>query len=123
MSEPKFNPEIIKSVIMIAVKANLTDDVKIDYDPATNNYRVSVWKKGITTGTLVRTKKEGIDKWNKLITYFENYCRDLKISVNTMDAEAHVTIMILNDLNLKQTLLTITDGITHYDFMLEDKGQ
>ena len=120
--ENKFSPEIIKAVLETSVKENLTENVKIDYSPDVNNYRISVWKKGISAGAIIRTKKQGISKWNHFMKSLEKYCCDLKKSVDTMDSTAHVTLMVLNDTNLERTLLTITDGITHYNFMLDKKN-
>ncbi|MDE7094699.1 MAG: hypothetical protein K2O52_07290 [Oscillospiraceae bacterium] len=113
----KIGSEIIKAVLETSVKENLTENVKIDYSPDANNYRISIWKKGVSAGTIIRTKKQGIGKWNHMIKSFEKYCHDLKKSVNTMDSTAHVTLLVLNDMNLSQTLLTIT----HYNFMLDKK--
>lgn len=120
--EKNFNSKIIGAVLETSIKENLRGNVKIDYSPDVNNYRISVWKKGISAGAIIRTKKHGISKWNRLIKSFEKYCCDLKKSVNTMDSTAHVTLLILNDMNLSQTLLSITDGITHYNFMLDKKN-
>ena len=119
--ENKFSPEIIGAVLETSVKENLTENVKVEYNSDANNYRISIWKKGVSTGTIIRTKKQSIYKWHHLIKTFERYCRDLKKSVSTMDSTAHVTLLVLNDTNLSQTLLTITDGITHYNFMLDKK--
>lgn len=118
MGKNRFTPELIKMVLEITVKENLTSNVKVEYDSKTRNYRVSIWKTGVAAGIIVRTQKETIRKWHKLIKSFENYCRDLKKSVNTMAPKSHVTMLVLNDQNLDHTLLTITDGITHYDFMV-----
>ncbi|MDE6707879.1 MAG: hypothetical protein K2K06_07580 [Oscillospiraceae bacterium] len=115
--ENKFSSEIIKAVLETSVKENLTKNVKVEYNPDANNYRISIWKKGVSAGTIIRTKKQGIGKWNHMIKSFEKYCHDLKKSVSTMDSTAHVTLLVLNDMNLSRTLLTITDGITHYNFI------
>ncbi len=54
-----------------------------------------------------------------MIKLFEDYCTDLKKAANALDSSAHVTLMILNDLNQFQALATITDGATLYNFMEE----
>ena len=120
--ENKFSSEIIKAVLETSVKENLTKNVKVEYNPDANNYRISIWKKGVSAGTIIRTKKQGISKWNHFMKSLERYCCDLKKSIDTMDSTAHVTLMVLNDTNLERTLLTITDGITHYNFMLDKKN-
>lgn len=113
----EYNSETIRALIEFTVRANLTENVRVDYNPAANNYRISVWKKGISAGTVIRTRKQGIKGWKRMIGSFEKYCSDLKKSVNTMDSEAHITLMVLNDMNPGQTLLTVTDGAVIYDFM------
>ncbi|MDE6708347.1 MAG: hypothetical protein K2K06_09980 [Oscillospiraceae bacterium] len=118
----KISSEIIKAVLEISVKENFTENVKVEYNPDVNNYKISVWKKGVSAGTIIRTKKQGISKWNHFMKSLERYCCDLKKSIDTMDSTAHVTLMVLNDTNLERTLLTITDGITHYNFMLDKKN-
>ena len=113
--------EIIQAALEVTVKKDITENVRVEYNPDVNNYKILIWKKGVSAGTIIRTKKQGIGKWNHMIKSFEKYCHDLKKSVNTMDSTAHVTLLVLNDMNLSQTLLTITDGITHYNFMLDKK--
>lgn len=117
MSETVYTPEIIRMVLEMTVKENLTENVRVDYSSAASNYRISVWKKGISAGAVIRTEKQGISGWKNMVRTFENYCRDLKKSVNTMDADAHITLMVLNDLNPEHTLLTVTDGAAVYDFL------
>ena len=109
------NPEIIKGALALTIQLNIKANARVEYRPEVKNYIVYLWKDGVLTGAVLKGKAE----WDKMITAFENYCRELKESVCEMEADAHLTFMIMNDKNFKQTLLTITDGITHYDFMTE----
>ena len=110
-----FSPEIIGKALEITVKEQITENVLVAYNSASNNYRIQIWKDGVSAGAFIR----GIKKWNAMIKLFENYCTDLKKATNELDSSAHVTLMILNDLNQFQTLATITDGATLYNFMEE----
>ena len=110
-----FSSEIIGKALEITVKEQITENALVSYNPATNNYRIQIWKDGVSAGAFIR----GIKKWNQMIKLFENYCTDLKKATNKLDSSAHVTLMILNDLNHFQTLATITDGATLYNFMEE----
>ena len=110
-----FNPEIIGKALEITVKEQITENALVSHNSATNNYRIQIWKDGVSAGAVIR----GIKKWNAMIKLFENYCTDLKKAVNEMDSNAHVTLMIVNDMNHFQTLATITDGATLYNFMEE----
>lgn len=108
----QFESEIIRAAIELSVKENLTENVKVTYHKTSNNYKIFIWKKGVAAG-IIRTA----DKWADTVKTFENYCSDLKKSVNAMNAKAHVTLMLLNDMNLNRTLLMIVDGTTIHDFM------
>ena len=110
-----FSPEIIGKALEITVKEQITENALVSHNPATNNYRIQIWKNGISAGAVLH----GIKKWNAMIKLFESYCTDLKKAVSEMDSSAHVTLMIVNDLNHFQTLATITDGATLYNFMEE----
>ena len=111
----QFSPEIIGKALEITVKEQITENALVSHNSATNNYRIQIWKDGVSAGAVIR----GIKKWNAMIKLFENYCTDLKKASNELDSSAHVTLMILNDLNHFQTLATITDGATLYNFMGE----
>lgn len=109
------DPEIIKGALALAIQSSMKANAHVEYRPKVKNYIVYLWKDGVLTGAVVKGKSE----WDRMITAFENYCRELKESVCEMETDAHLTFMIMNDKNLKQTLLAITDGITYYDFMTE----
>ena len=111
----KFSPEIIGKALEMLVKEQITENALVSHNSESNNYRVQIWKDGISAGAVLH----GIKKWNQMIKLFENYCTDLKKAVSEIDSSAHVTLMILNDLNHFQTLATITDGATLYNFMEE----
>ncbi|MDE6707428.1 MAG: hypothetical protein K2K06_05275 [Oscillospiraceae bacterium] len=70
---------------------------------------------------MVATTQQGVDEWGHTVKSFENYCSDLKKIVNTKDSQAHVALLVLNDTNLDQTLLTILDGTTIYNFQHDEK--
>ena len=110
-----FSPEIIGKALEMLAKEQITENALVSHNPATNNYRIQIWKDGVSAGAVIC----GIKKWNQMIKLFENYCTDLKKAVSEMDSSAHVTLMIVNDLNHFQTLVTITDGATLYNFMEE----
>ena len=110
-----FSPEIIGKALEITVKEQITENVLVSHNSASNNYRIQIWKDGVSAGAVIR----GIKKWNAMIKLFENYCTDLKKAVSEMDSNAHVTLMIVNDLNHFQTLATITNGAVLYNFMEE----
>ena len=113
--ENSFSHEMIRIALELSVKENLTENVKVTYNTSANNYKISVWKRGVVAG-VVATTQQGVDEWGHTVKSFENYCSDLKKIVNAKDSQAHVTLMVLNDTNLDQTLLTILDGTTIYDF-------
>ena len=112
MSQRRFDSEIIRAAIEISAKENLTENVKVTYHAISNNYKIYIWKNGVTAGIIRKT-----NKWNYTVKAFEKYCRDVKKSINAIDTKAHVTLIMLNDTNLNQTLLTVVDGTTVYDFM------
>ena len=103
----KFSPEIIGKALEMLVKEQITKNALVSHN--------SESKDGISAGAVLH----GIKKWNQMIKLFENYCTDLKKAVSEMDSSAHVTLMIVNDLNHFQTLATITDGAVLYNFMEE----
>jgi hypothetical protein len=115
MSKNNFSPEIIGKALEITVKEQITENVLVSHNSASNNYRIQIWKDGVSAGAVIH----GIKKWNQMIKLFEDYCTDLKKATNALDSSAHVTLMILNDLNQFQALATITDGATLYNFMEE----
>ena len=108
----RIESEIIRAALELSGKNALTDNVRVEDCKNSNNYKISVWKKGVAAG-IIRTA----DKWADTVKAFENYCGDLKKSVNAMDIKAHVTLMLLNDMNLNRTLLMVVDGTTIHDFM------
>ena len=115
-----FSHEMIRVALEMSIKENLTENVKATYNTSANNYKISVWKKGIVA--RVATTQQGVNEWNHTVKSFENYCSDLKKIVNAKDSQTHVTLMVLNDTNLNQTLLTIFDGKVIYNFQ-RDKRQ
>ena len=117
MEKNKFSPQIIGKALEILVKEQITENTFVSHSQNSNNYRVQIWKNGVSVGAVRRGRKE----WNNLVKLFEDYCTGLKKAVNSMDSDAHVTLMIVNDRNHFQTLLTITDGATLYNFMEESK--
>ena len=112
----RIESEIIRAALELSAKEALTCNVRVKYNKTSNNYKISVWKKGVAAGII----KEA-DKWADTVNTFENYCSDLKKSVNAMDIKAHVTLMLLNDTNLNRTLLMVVDGITIHDFMKQSE--
>ncbi len=120
--ENNFSHEMIRIALELSVKENLTENVKVTYNASANNYKISVWKKDFLVGVIATTQKQSVDEWNHTVKSFENYCSDLKKIVNAKDSKAHVTLMVLNDTNLEQTLLTILDGTTIYDFQHDEKA-
>ncbi|MDE5883499.1 MAG: hypothetical protein K2H29_00225 [Oscillospiraceae bacterium] len=108
----QFESEIIRAALELSAKKALTCNVRVEHRKSSNNYKISVWKKGVAAGIISTA-----DKWADTVKTFENYCSDLKKSVNAMDIKAHVTLMLLNDTNLNRTLLMVVDGTTIHDFM------
>ena len=108
----RIESEIIRAALELSVKKALTDNVRVEYCKNSNNYKISVWKKGVADGII-----RSADKWADMVKIFENYCSDLKKSVNAVDVKAHVTLILLNDTNLNRTLLMVVDGTTIHDFM------
>ena len=121
--ENSFSHEMIRVALEMSIKENLTKNVKVTYNTSANNYKISVWKKDFLVDVIATTQKQGVDEWNHTVKSFENYCSDLKKIVNAKDSQAHVTLMVLNDTNLDQTLLTILDGTTIYDFQHDEKNK
>ncbi|MDE5738234.1 MAG: hypothetical protein K2H93_07710 [Oscillospiraceae bacterium] len=119
--ENSFSHEVIRVALEMSIKENLTENVKVAYNASANNYRISVWKKNFLIGVIATTQKQSVDEWNQTVKSFENYCSDLKKIVNAKNSQAHVTLMVLNDANLSQTLLTILDGTTIYNFQHDEK--
>ena len=113
--------EIIKAALEVTVRKNLIENVRVEYSPDANNYKILIWKKGLSKGTITRTKVQGISQWHHTIKKLERYCRDLKKSTSELDATAHITLMLLNDTNLNHVLLAIMDGFTYYDFFQDKK--
>ena len=110
------NPFIIKESLRLAVAEYISANVRTEYDPVADMYYAYIWREGIVKGAVTKGKAE----WEKVVKTFEAYCLDMRETIKKgFDSDAHLTFMVLNDLNQKATLLTITDGITHYDFMTE----
>ena len=114
---------MIRIALELSVKENLTENVKVTYNASANNYKISVWKKNFLVDVIATTQKQSVDEWNHTVKLFENYCSDLKKIVNAKDSQAHVTLMVLNDTNLEQTILMILDGKTIYDFQHDEKNK
>ena len=114
---------MIRIALEMSVRENLTENVKVAYNASANNYKISVWKKGFLVDVIATTQKQSVDEWNQTVKSFENYCSDLKRIVNAKDSQAHVTLMVLNDTNLNQTLLTILNGTTIYNFQHDEKNK
>lgn len=108
----RIKSEIIRAALELSVKKALTDNVRVEYCKNSNNYKISVWKKGVAAGII-----RSADKWADTVKTSENYYSDLKKYVNAMDIKAHVTLILLNDMNLKRALLMVVDGTTIHDFM------
>lgn len=113
--------EIIQAALEVRVRKDITENVRVEYNPDANNYKILIWKKGISVGVITRTRVQGIFQWQHVKKKLERYCRDLKNSTSEFDATAHVTLMLLNDMNLNYVLLSIMDGFTYYDFLQNKK--
>jgi hypothetical protein len=110
------NPIIIKEALRMAIESRLSANVRVEYSSQANMYYAYLWRDDVVKGAVTEKKTN----WEKLKKSFETYCMDLRKAMNAgLDSDAHLTFMVLNDRNPEETLLTITDGVTHYDFMTE----
>lgn len=110
-SNIKLNSDIIKPLIETSLKQSYGDDMKVEYDELSNNYTIYVWKDGVALGATMSLESDG-SEWSNLVKVFENSCTEFKESVNSLDPDAHVTFIVLNDLSLDKSLLTVLDGVT-----------
>ncbi len=102
----------ICKILEKTVKEQITENVAVSFHPNAKNYQVRIWMRGIAAGTMKTTRK----KWNRIVSTLKSYCTDLKKAVDVLHPDVHVTLMLLNDMNHSNTLLSITDGAVLYDF-------
>ena len=62
-----FSPEIIGKALEITVKEQITENVLVSYNSATNNYRIQIWKDGISAGAFIRGIKKTAFSTNRTV--------------------------------------------------------
>lgn len=92
------------------------ENYKVEYDD--NFINISVWRDNIAIGrTMAKTgEKETLRAWESLVDNMTNLCDEMYGFCESAGRDdIIVTLNLLNDLNLENSLLTIVNGKVLYD--------
>lgn len=105
----------IISILNLTIKTGFPDS-DITYQKDTNTYVISISYDGSALlATLAQNDEDSRAEWDKVVDSLEELCKSAKDAVAAFDNDAHISLMLLNDLNKENTLLGIYDGYTIFN--------
>ncbi|WP_405345939.1 hypothetical protein [Ruminococcus sp.] len=106
-----FTPDSIVSLLKIALSSSSdTVETNVSYSEEGNNYIIYVKTDGVALLATLAQNGTDVESWGKVVESMKDLSKSMSDTVKELDPEAHVTVMVLNDLNTDNTLLTILDG-------------
>lgn len=99
------------SLLKIALSSSSdTVETNVSYSEEGNNYIIYVKTDGVALLATLAQNGTDVESWGKVVESMKDLSKSMSDTVKELDPEAHVTVMVLNDLNTDNTLLTILDG-------------
>ena len=110
--ESSLSSDDICSILRTNLEEELGDNVTVEYNEDSKNYVVSMWQDGIAM-TLISytTNPDAQAAWDNLRETMKSTSLNLLDTVQNAQPDAHVTVMVLNDVDHSRTFLTVLDGV------------
>lgn len=115
-SDVALSSDAICLILKAGLSQSFGDDAIVEYSEEAKNYKISIWKDGIAVSfATIPTNPKAKDAWETMKNSIKNMSSELQNTVQNYQPDAHVTVMVLNDLDHSKVLMTVLDGVLIYD--------
>ena len=119
LSDEEVDRGVIERILEESMAQGFDEDCfSVDYNDESDSYVISMWQEDFTA--LIAFSKDDPDvkeSWDNMVESLTTSSNQMLESIRIFDADANLTLNILNDLNKDNTLLMIYNGVVMYDEM------
>lgn len=116
--DPEMSAELFRGVLQSAFEDEF-DSADVQYEEDSNLYVIYVAIDGVTKDALAAKLSGDTSDWDTMRANIEDTSQKLHEQAQEYRLNSSISIIIMNDLNKENALLSVLDGVTVYDFMKE----